>query len=46
MKLHQDFYDVLIKLKTDDSIIITKPDKGRGTVVMNKEDYLMKVEDI
>ena len=46
MKLPPALYDALIKLRTDDPIIITKPDKGRGTVVMNKGDYLMKVEDI
>lgn len=35
-----------MKLKSDKSIIITKPDKGRGTVIMNKDDYLEKVKHI
>ena len=45
-KLPQTLYDSLIKLKSDKSIIITRPDKGRGTVVMNKDDYISKVEQI
>ena len=46
MILPQVLYYALIKLRTDDSIIITKPDKGRGTVIMNKKDYIMKIENI
>ena len=45
-KLPQTLYDSLIKLKSDKSIIITRPDKGRGTVVINKDDYINKVEHI
>ncbi len=41
-KLPQTLYDSLIKLKSDKSIIITRPDKGRGTVVMNRVDYIKK----
>ena len=35
-----------MKLKSDKSIVITKPDKGRGTVIMNKDEYLNKVNNI
>ena len=46
IKLPQPLFDALTSLKADNSIVITKPDKGRGTVVMNKQDYITKVEDI
>ena len=43
-KLPKTLFDALITLKSDDSIIIVKKDKGRRTVVMNKKDYIQKVE--
>ena len=36
----------LRSLKLDQSIIITKPDKGRGTVIMDKSDYICKMQSI
>ena len=42
----KDKIKTLINLKKDDSIIITKPDKGRGVVLLNKIDYLSKVNEI
>ncbi len=33
---------VLIILKKDKSIIITRPDKGNGVVILNKKDYIEK----
>ena len=30
----------------DDSIIITKPDKGNGVVIVNKHDYLTKMKQL
>ena len=33
-------------LKSDTSITITRPDKGRGTVILDKEDYLTEVQKI
>ena len=33
-------------LKEDNSIIITKPDKGRGVVILNRNDYTQKMLDI
>lgn len=32
------------QLRKDDSIVITKPDKGRGVFLLNKQDYLKKRE--
>nr|XP_027226988.1 uncharacterized protein LOC113818961 [Penaeus vannamei] len=42
--------DVLLSplqtLKNDNTIVITKPDKGRGVVILNKCDYEQKLMDI
>ena len=39
-------YEAIHTLKKDESIVITRPDKGSGTVVMNREDYLGRMEVI
>ena len=33
-------------LRSNDDILITKPDKGSGVVIMNKTDYIFKMESI
>ena len=38
--------DILNNLKDDTSIIITRPDKGRGVVILNKVDYITKMKSI
>ena len=38
--------DTLKDLKTDKDILISRPDKGRGVVILNKNDYYTKVNDI
>ena len=38
--------EALRKLREDDSIVILPADKGNATVVMNKEDYARKMEEI
>ena len=38
--------DVLAQLKKDKNLIITKPDKGRGVVILNKVDYVHKTNEI
>ena len=43
---HKDDYELLKTLSKNPDIIITRPDKGRGTVIMNKTDYIEKMEDI
>ena len=40
------FRSVLKGLKEETSLVITRPDKGRGVVVLNKVDYLLKMENI
>ncbi len=36
--------NILKNLKNDKSIIITRPDKGNGVVILNKKDYLDKTK--
>ena len=36
----------LKQLKNDKNIIITKPDKGSGVVILNSSDYVSKMENI
>ena len=33
-------------LKKDDSVTISKPDKGNGCVVLDKTDYINKMQEI
>jgi len=37
---------ILNNLKKDKSIIIIRPDKGNGVVILNKKDYIEKTEEI
>ncbi|XP_069974787.1 uncharacterized protein [Penaeus vannamei] len=43
---HHSFFTSLKSLKDDDNIIITRPDKGRGIVILNKDDYQNKLQSI
>ena len=45
-KLPESQFEALKSLKSDESIIITRPDKGRGTVILDKKEYINKVESI
>jgi hypothetical protein len=38
--------NTLKNLGKNESIIITKPDKGKGVVILNKADYIMKIDNI
>jgi hypothetical protein len=38
--------DALSKLKKDPSLLLLKPDKGAGVVIMDKRDYVSKVESL
>ena len=38
--------NILKNLKRDNSIIICKPDKGRGIVIIDKDDYITKMDAI
>ena len=45
-KLPQNLFDALKNLQADNSIFITRPDKGKGTVILDKKEYIDKVESI
>ncbi|CAF3249837.1 unnamed protein product [Rotaria sp. Silwood2] len=42
----QSYRKLLQKLKEDTPIIITRPNKGRGVVLMDKQDYVNKIQSI
>lgn len=42
----KQYHQLLQRLRQDKSIVITRPDKGRGVVIMNKNDYLLKMHAI
>ena len=42
--LSKEEWEALTDLRKDDSIIITKPDKGNGVAIINKLDYLNKLK--
>ena len=44
--VRKDFFKILNKIKKLDKIVITKPDKGAGVVILDKEDYLSKMKCI
>ena len=35
-----------VSLKNDSSIYVMKPDKGNGVLVIDRDDYTKKMEDI
>ena len=44
--LTKEEYNCILNLSKDESIIVVKPDKGNGVVLMNKEEYIEKMHDI
>ena len=44
--LSKDEWKALDDLRKDDCIIITKPGKGKGIVIINKLDYLNKIKKL
>ena len=38
--------NIIKKLGKQKEIVITRPDKGKGTVILNKEEYIQKVENV
>ena len=39
-------FDILRTLGSNKDIVVCKPDKGRGVVLLNRVDYLSKMDDI
>ena len=44
--LHEECFRAINNLRKNDDIIITKPDKGYGVVLLNKSDYVDKMNNI
>ena len=44
--MHRECFDAIKSLRSNDKIIITKPDKGSGVVILNKSDYISKMNSI
>ena len=44
--ISKDDVNILKRLKKNESLVICKPDKGNGTVLLNKSDYMDKMESI
>ena len=44
--MHKECFRAIKKLRKNDDIIITKPDKGSGVVLLNKSDYVDKINEI
>ena len=45
-QLDREMIKCLKNLSSDKAIIITRPDKGNGVVLLNKIDYITKMENI
>ena len=46
LNIPRDQYNALLELSKNEDIIITCPDKGSGVVILNKTDYIKKMEEI
>jgi len=44
--MSKELQEAHLSLRKDDSIIVTKPDKGNGVVELNRKDYVSKMEEI
>lgn len=38
--------DIIKKLSKNEEIVVTRPDKGKGTVILNRDEYIDKVENV
>ena len=44
--MKKEYLQALKSLRSNNDILITKPDKDSGVVVMDKSDYILKMEKI
>jgi len=44
--MHKECLKTIKALRSNNNILITKPDKGSGVVILNKNDYITKIESI
>ena len=43
---HKEHFQAIQALRCNEQILITKPDKGSGFVIINKNDYIKKMNSI
>ena len=41
--MHKEHFQAIKSLRCNGKILITKPDKGSGVVILNKNDYIKKM---
>ena len=44
--MHTEHFQAIKSLRCNEQILITKPDKGSGVVILNKSDYIKKMGSI
>ena len=44
--MHKEHFQAIKSLRSNEQILITKPDKGSGVVILNKSDYIKKMGSI
>ena len=44
--MHKEHFQAIKSLRCNEQILITKPDKGSGVVILNKSDYIKKMGSI
>ena len=44
--MHKEYFRAISRLRKNDDIIITKPDKGFGIVLLSKSNYVDKMNEI
>jgi hypothetical protein len=45
-RMIKECYNAFKLLKSNENIVITKPDKGSGIVVLDRSDYITKMDDV
>ena len=44
--MQNEYYQAIKSLRRNEKILITRPDKGSGVVILNKNDYVTKMGNI
>ena len=44
--MHKEHFQAIKCLRSNEQILITKPDKGSGVVILSKSDYIKKMGSI
>src|SRR5215469_18284728 len=44
--INNNDFNVIRSLKKDNSILITRPDKGKGVVILDRVDYITKLHNL